>query len=187
MMKASDALLSAWMASTAEAGTLPGNYFRRLPNAGPLTIYGGVEAPGNLRTLSIRLPTISAGDASRRDSTHGYVITEESEPDGEVLVHIREIGSLVPKDLFLIFCSDVVEHVAASLTIPQAVRALDARLRQWRRFFQSRGEEGLTRERYVGLYAELDFLERCLDAAVSIDLIVGAWSGPLGTNQDYLF
>jgi hypothetical protein len=47
--------------------------------------------------------------------------------------------------------------------------------------------EGLTQEEYVGLYAELDFMERCLIDGIRPIHTVQGWSGPLGANQDFLF
>jgi hypothetical protein len=60
-------------------------------------------------------------------------------------------------------------------------------LQHWKRFFQSRSPEGLSREEYIGLYAELDFFAALLGAGIAPEALANAWQGPIGANQDFLF
>src|SRR6266496_3952494 len=189
-MKASEALRGAWTSAALETGVRRGYYRRRLDETGPLAIYAGIETPGRLRKIIVRIPQTEERSRTLTDSTRGYTVTEEkksSEHPDDLLVHVCETGGQVPKDLFLIFCSDIVENIAPCRSATEAVSVLYNRLQHWRRFFQARIEEGLTREAYIGLYAELEFLERCLTASVPAEHAVRGWSGPRGTNQDYLF
>jgi hypothetical protein len=188
MMKVSEALRSAWATTNKEASEDAGYYRRRLESAGVPAVFAGVEVPGKFRKISLGFPKVNFNLGGFAHQTHGYSVVEEKESvDGHVLVHICESGAHVPKDLFVIFCTDVIEYVSRPSTATEAIQVLALRLQYWRRFFENRSVEGLTLERYVGLYAELSFMERCLIAGIRPVETVQSWSGPLGANQDFLF
>src|SRR5258706_86246 len=187
-MKVSEILRSAWAITDKEAAGNAGYYRRRLEGMGLVAVFAGVEVPGKFRKISLSFPKISFHSESLAHRTRGYNVVEEKESvEGQILVHICETSEHVPKDLFLIFCSDVVEHVGRPSTTTEASQILAQRLLYWRRFFENRSVEGLTLEEYVGLYAELSFMERCLIAGIRPIETVQSWSGPLGANQDFLF
>ena len=189
-MKVSDALRSSWSAAESDASNTAGHYRRRIECAGPLPVYAGVGIPEMLRRISLRMPLAALGSGDCWHSTRGFDVLQENpsaDYPGDAVVHIIESAAPLPKDLFLIFCGDVLEHVSRGDSPASGVRILQSRLQHWRRFFQGRPEEGLSREQYIGLYSELEFLERCLGGGIPADCSVVAWSGPLGTNQDFLF
>lgn len=187
-MTASDALRQIWTATSAEAAQQPGYYHRRVPFSGPAT-YAGIVNPGALRRLSIEVDKSAIAHASFEDQTRGYLVSVEDR-DGEqkrrVFINLQEVPPSPARDLFMIFTADVLDHVSKCVTEPDAVRVLRERLQHWKRFFQSR-LEGLTREEYIGLYAELDFFRAGLTAGVAADALANAWQGPIGANQDFLF
>jgi Putative PD-(D/E)XK family member, (DUF4420) len=186
-MKASDLLRWAWTTVDAEVAERPGYYRRRLDGMGSMTILAGMEVPGKLRKISFAFSRANSIPENLAHQTRGYnVVIDNESADGPVLVNICETGQPLPKDLFLFFCTDLIENVIVRLTEKEAIQVLHSRLQHWHQFFQDRPNPGLSREEYVGLYAELDFLERCLLAGVSPVHIVQSWSGPLGANQDFL-
>ena len=189
-MKVSDDLQTAWAASKAEASAAPGYYRRRVKDSGPLAVYAGIQIPEKARKISVRIPSRLHVSTELVHSTRGYDISKDEidiEEPNTFSVCIRETMAAVPKDLFLIFGSDILEHLRRSEDTSTAVSALQSRLQHWKRFFQSRSDEGLSREEYVGLYAELEFLERGLARGIAAYGLTRGWSGPLGTNQDFLF
>lgn len=187
-MKASDLLRWAWTTVDAEVGGESGYYRRRLDGTGSMIVLAGMEVPGKLRKISFAFSRAISVPETMAHQTRGYnVVIDNETPEGPVLVNICETGQQIPKDLFLFFCSDLVESVSVRLTEREVIKVLGSRLQHWHQFFQDRPNPGLSREEYVGLYAELDFLEWCLVAGVSPVQLVQSWSGPLGTNQDFLF
>jgi hypothetical protein len=187
-MTASEALRQIWTATSAEAVQQPGYYHRRLPFSGP-AVYAGIVRPGTLRRLSIEVEKSTIAHANFEDQTRGYLVSVEDR-DGEdtdrAFVHLQESGPSPARDLFVIFTADVLDHVSKCINEPEAVRVLRERLQHWKRFFQSR-TEGLSREEYIGLFAELDFFRLGLTASVTPEALANAWQGPSGTNQDFLF
>src|SRR6266496_719116 len=108
-MKVSEALRSTWAITDKEAAGNAGYYRRRLESTGVVAAFGGVEVPGKFRKISLGFPKVSFHSEVFAHRTRGYSVVEEKDSvEGHVLVHICETGEHVPKDLFLIFCSDVI-------------------------------------------------------------------------------
>jgi hypothetical protein len=61
------------------------------------------------------------------------------------------------------------------------------RLIAWKRFFESKGEHGITRDEYVGLWGELHVMDAMISAGTPTSDALRAWLGPVGAPQDYSF
>jgi Putative PD-(D/E)XK family member, (DUF4420) len=189
MMTASDALRQTWAATSAEAAARTGYYHRRVSFPGHV-VYAGIVRPGVLRRLSIEVEKSHLARLNFEDQTRGYVVTVEDrdhEHTGRTFIHLQEVGASLSRDLFVILCADVLDHISKCSNEPEAIRVLHDRLQRWKRFFQSRSPEGLSREEYIGLYAELDFFAAALSAGISPEALANGWQGPIGANQDFLF
>jgi hypothetical protein len=188
MMTASDALRQTWSATSAEAAQAAGYYHRRVPFPGH-AVYGGIVRPGAFRRLSIEVEKSELTRINFEDQTRGYGVTVEDRPEhtGRAFIHLQESGPSPARDVFVIFCADVLDHISKCVSEAEAIRVLYDRLQHWKRFFQSRLPEGLSREEYIGLYAELDFFAAVLAAGIAPEALASAWQGPIGANQDFLF
>jgi hypothetical protein len=187
-MTAFDQLRQTWGLVHEEENKTPGYYYRRVPLKGPFPAYAGIVCPEGACRLSLLAESPSIQGVPLRDETRGYLVDVEPSPagyPGSSFVHITAKGSAFA-ELFAILAADILEQWTHQDQGQTAVARVHRRLQNWRRFFQ-RGGGGLSREEYVGLYAELTFLEILLDAEVEPDGAVHAWQGPLGSNQDFLF
>jgi hypothetical protein len=90
------------------------------------------------------------------------------------------------REIFAIFCADILEHWIPYADAADSLKSLSRRLARWKKFFQRGGQFGLSREDYIGLYGELSFIEASIKAGAASLPLVNAWQGPLGTNQDFL-
>ncbi|HEV8620434.1 MAG TPA: PD-(D/E)XK motif protein [Nitrospiraceae bacterium] len=188
MMTASKALIAAWDAASADAGVTPGYYHRRIQLRLSQPAYAGVVVPGRIRRLSFDFEEVSLQGLNLKDHTRGYLVeTEKHSSPERIFIHLQETPSGMPKDLFRVFCSDVLQHIAPCGNATETARTLHSRLGHWKRFFQSRSPEGLSRDEYIGIFAEIEFFKRCLEHGVAHQILSDAWQGPLGTNQDFLF
>lgn len=187
-MTASEALQQTWQAVRAEGDKAPGYYHRRIPIHSTFPAYAGIVYPeGACRVSLLAEGSVTRGIALRHE-TRGYAVDVEASPAGHpqaTFINITVRGTAFG-DMFTILAVDIIEQWVRHDQPRAAVEAVHRRLQHWRRFFQ-RGGGGLTREEYIGLYAELTFLEALLDAGTEPDAAVHGWQGPLGTNQDYLF
>ena len=188
-MTASDALRQTWAATSAEAAPRTGYYHRRVSFPGH-AVYAGIVRPGVVRRLSIEVEKSHLSHINFEDQTRGYVVTVEDrdhEYTDRAFIHLQEVGPSATRDLFVILCADVLDHVSKCASEFEAVSVLHNRLQHWKRFFQSRAPEGLSREEYIGLYAELDFFAAVLAAGIAPERLANGWQGPAGANQDFLF
>lgn len=187
-MKVSEVLSEAWDAASGDAGVTPGYYRRRIQLPLGLAIYGGVLVPGGMRCLSVEFGLTSLEGLNFKDQTRGYLVEIEVQSSGKgIFVHLQETPAVMPKDLFKILCSDILEHILSSRATADVAKTLHRRLQHWKKFFQNRSPEGLSRDEYIGLFGELEFFEKCLQRGVSLQVISDAWQGPMQANQDFLF
>jgi len=183
-----EVLKQTWDLVQNEANKSPGYYHRRVPIDCHFPAYTGIILPEKQRRLSLQIDRQALRKTSLRDETKGYVVDIERLPveDGEqAFIHITSTSQAF-EVIFSIVCADILEQWIPHNNAEAAVTAIHRRLLYWRRFFQH-GDTGLSREEYIGLYTELSFLEKLLDADIDPVRVVEAWQGPLGKNQDFLF
>ncbi|WP_245630917.1 PD-(D/E)XK motif protein [Candidatus Nitrospira nitrificans] len=187
-MRVSEVLSEAWDTASGDAGVTPGYYRRRIQLPLGLAIYGGVLVPGGMRCLSVEFGLTSLQGLNFKDQTRGYLVETEVQSSGKgIFVHLQETPAVMPKDLFKILCSDILEHILSSRATADVAKTLHRRLQHWKKFFQNRSPDGLSRDEYIGLFGELEFFEKCLQRGVPLQVLSDAWQGPLQTNQDFLF
>lgn len=188
MKQVSESLTMAWEAASAEAAEVPGYYRRRLSLDVPFPVYAGIVVPNRMRRVSIEFGIEALQGLDLTDRTRGCLVeTERDRQKGTVFVHVDETPASLPKDLFRILCEDLLEQVICCKFSAESARILQRRLQHWKNFFLKRSGDWLSYEEYVGLFGEIEFLERCLTGGIPPMLAVNAWQGPLGANQDYLF
>jgi len=86
--------------------------------------------------------------------------------------------------VFAALCHDIADYTREGVTEAHLAPAIIARLDHWRRLFE-RDSDGLGEAELRGLIGELLVLERLLDNVAAREA-VAAWTGPLGTPQDFL-
>jgi hypothetical protein len=91
-------------------------------------------------------------------------------------------------DIFYTLCKDLVEKTRTVPDLSAALHLVYQRLERWRAFLSKASKSLLTRQEVQGLFAELSFLERCLDTkALTAQAAVEGWQGPLGAPHDFIF
>ena len=89
------------------------------------------------------------------------------------------------REVFLTVCEDLVVALEGIADSTSRVKEIEACLLRWRRFFEQRGPEGLTQGMQQGLFAELRWLQRLLEANVDPKRAVSAWKGCERGYQDF--
>jgi hypothetical protein len=188
MMKVSEELDELWRKATLDIREKPGVYERRLSSVSVVPVYAGVNSPTRNRVLRIGFKNEQAVAAGIAHATRGYTVAlhVKHSGDGYTFIQITERDISMPRDLFGILCSDICSEMSTAKSELEGGRILRHRLSHWRRFFAIQ-EEGLSHEEYVGLYAELEFMERILKSGNPPRDVIRAWTGPSGSNQDFTF
>jgi hypothetical protein len=151
--------------------------------------HAGIHRPTDARILMLETEIKSVRGLRLKDETKGYsidVAPDEAGRKERATIRIRET-SIGYREIFTIFCADILEHWLPHAGASDSINSLGQRLSRWRKFFQRGAELGLSREDHVGLYGELSFIETGLNVGVGCQTIVDAWQAPLATNQDFLF
>jgi hypothetical protein len=188
-MTVSEILKQTWSAVIAEASQAEGYYHRRIPLACVWSAHAGIHHPTDARILVLETELGSVRSLRLKDETKGYSIDvgpDEAGRSDRATIRIQETSAGY-REIFTIFCADILEHWIPHAGASDSLKSLSQRLARWKKFFQRGAQLGLSREDYVGLYGELSFIETGLNNAVASLPIVNAWQAPLGTNQDFLF
>jgi hypothetical protein len=182
-------LEDGWENVSAESPAGPGCYYRRLSGAGGWPAHVAVTLPGSVRALILEADKRELRRHRFAEEARGFkidVIPDEFGRNDRASLRIAEnTGS--GREIFPVFCADIATHWLSSADIGAALEDLEKRLQKWKRFFQRGRGEGLSREDYIGLFGELCFFRRCMDAGVDVGRLVGAWNGPVSANQDFTF
>lgn len=186
-MTASEAIRTVWEAVTSEAGQREGYFYRRLKQPCVNASYAGIVQPSGARRLSLEFAARDFSSQPLPEDSRGFSSTIgelPGEPTGMVCLHLTE-ASPAFSSMFELLCVDALDQWNAKQSRIEAVKAVLQRLKLWRRFFQC--QPGLSREEYVGLFAELTVLGELLQSGLNPEYAVDGWSGPLGSNQDFMF
>lgn len=188
-MTVSETLKQTWDSVVAEKSQADGYYHRRIPLTCAWPAHAGIHRPTNARILILETELKSVRGLRLKDETKGYSIDvgpDEAGRNDRATIRIQESSSGY-REIFTIFCADILEHWLPHVGASDCLKALSRRLARWKKFFQRGAQLGLSREDYVGLYGELSFIEAGMSKGVASLQVVSAWQAPLGTNQDFLF
>jgi hypothetical protein len=188
-MTVSETLKQTWSMVVAEASQADGYYHRRVPLASVWPVHAGIHRPTDGRILILETELKSVRGLPLKDETRGYSIEvspDEAGRSDRAAIWIQETSAGY-REIFTIFCTDILEHWIPHAEVSESLKALTLRLARWKKFFQRGAPLGLNREDYIGLFGELSFIEAGLKAGVASLPFVNAWQAPLSTNQDFLF
>ena len=89
------------------------------------------------------------------------------------------------REIFLRFCTDIVEATKIAQSETQAISKLLTRTWSWHRLLTTGSLGRLSVEEQKGLVGELRFLENYVFQATSISDAVESWLGPFGAPNDF--
>ena len=182
-----DQLEAIWKAIEQESGQLPGTYQRRVPDGGDLTSYLGLVRPEGRRKIVVHLLASACSHLNLPTGGKGFELVVEHRPPSEYAVLHLEERSSAGNAIFSMVCADLIAVSKTSADVSTASMLFCNRLIAWKRFFESKGEQGITREDYVGLWGELHVMDAMLSAGTPPSDALRAWLGPIGAPQDYSF
>ncbi len=138
-MTASEALKQTWAAVALDAPPTEGYYRRRIPLASAWPAHAGIHRPTDARILLLETDARDVRGLRLKDETRGYSITvgpDDAGRAGRSTIRIHEATTGF-REIFSIFCSDILEHWLPHTAAPDALKVLAARLARWRKFFQA--------------------------------------------------
>lgn len=89
------------------------------------------------------------------------------------------------RGIFVTVCADLVRGLEVCLSNESRRKEIADFLFRWSRFFERYGEEGLSSERQRGLYGELWWLRRMIEAGIAPVDCISSWKGCERTYHDF--
>lgn len=88
-------------------------------------------------------------------------------------------------DIFTSFAEDVINVAQQIKNRTQYTAGIIRRLKLWKAFFENTGGQGLSHEKQIGLFGELDILEQLI--VEKGPSVIQYWKGPNSAAQDFQF
>ena len=164
-----------------------GSLTRRIASDSGFDIRVVVEKPSNRRGLLVSVGGEHHDLARRVPECSGFEFKRLGSESAGNTTYLLRSNEARHFELFAGVISDVLDRMCSATSEQDGVSRLVARLIQWQTFFRSGQPDGLTEEEQRGLYGELWFFKRLLEAGLFADLPVRSWVGPIGGNQDFQF
>lgn len=150
-----------------------------------VTVAGGSvrHAVDRLGRRHLLVPLAGGQEATEDRNSYGVSLSGRDLVDRNRCERFLDVACEMAelRDLFAVFCDDLLERLAADSGPPAAV--CSAVLERWRELFNPRRGALLGSEALVGLLAELHFLEQL--AARSPRRAVDLWTGPDKARTDF--
>lgn len=139
--------------------------------------------------LLLALPGVDAEELKRRKIELTGIKTDIRKlPDSGKLYFQLTLLTSENTDIFYTLCNDLIEKTRTAPDLSAALNLIHQRLERWRAFLSKASKSILTRQEIQGLFAELSFLEECMDKGhVTAQAAVEGWQGPLGAPHDFIF
>jgi hypothetical protein len=182
-----DRLEAIWSAVERESEQLPGTYQRRVPDGGVLTSYAALVRPEGRRRIAVHVLASMCSRLNLPAGGKGFeLVVEHRAPDEYAVLHLEERAGN-GNAIFSTVCADLISVSKSSADASTASLLFCNRLIAWKRFFESKGEQGITREEYVGLWGELHVMNAMIGAGTLPSDVLRAWQVSVGAPQDYSF
>ncbi len=162
--------------------------YRRLDLEKDNGIRLGVSIPGIKKELLIELT--DRGQHSFFDPKWAGLIITAIDLD----IHQEKIPHLMlhilrqeHESVFLLVCADIVVTLINIVKPEHRARELNNCLDKWSRFFHKHGFDGLGIEAQRGLFGEIYWMQRIINAGMNKNKAVNAWQGCSGAYHDYIY
>jgi hypothetical protein len=151
-------------------------------------LFLGVELETRRRLFILEAPYKILRDLGSLPQTNGVEASirymgDEDEHNLSLIIITKKIHY---HDLFVPLIKDILERLDAQDT-EKSVEIVISRLLRWQKFLEKFHFEGLGEEAQRGLFGELYFLNRLLEAEKNILTVIKAWRGPERTVHDFIF
>ncbi len=174
-----------WADLEADNTALSGRLYRRYAASAKPDIFAGIRRTTNTlqRLLAVSLP---APVLTEPLILNGLTLTVEADTarPGRQLV-LLTLTDPAQADLFGVVCEDLITQIADETSNQAVLNALLGRLEQWTTLFENLSPGGLSVEKRQGLFGEVWFLNRWLDAGADPTQCLTAWTGPGGSIHDF--
>ena len=148
----------------------------------------GKDAAGK-QLLVLALPGLNAEELKKRKLDFNGIKSDirQLNESGDIYFQLT-LQSTDNTDIFYKLCIDLTEKTRTVPDLKSALSEIYRRLEVWRRFLSKSTKSTLSFQEIQGLFAELSFLEECIDGKhITAEAALEGWQGPLDAPHDFIF
>ena len=174
-----------WTELEADITAPSGLLYRRYASSVVPDVFAGIRRTTNAmqRLLAVSLPAPAVTESINLYGLTLSVETDTARPGRQMV--LLTLTDTTQTDLFGVVCEDLIAQIADETGNQAVLNALLGRLEQWTILFENLSPGGLSVEKRQGLFGELWFLNRWLDAGADPAHCLTAWTGPGGSIHDF--
>lgn len=154
--------------------------YQRVNSTHPLDLYVGVDETGRWTLL-----LISEDPPLKAASSRMILVKSGRRPDRKWSLSFSLVEENY-KDMFVLFCEDIVSSSACITNKKKATRFVSKRYIEWRVMLSNARGNLLSPEEIKGLLGEMYFLKDFLSVKYGMEKAAMAWTGPKRLSQDFI-
>ena len=154
------------------------------------SVFAGRHYPDNTESVVFTFTELETTSFNQLPEGNGFEVrsfTDKNLFSGTGLAINRKPGGNF--ELFFKMVEDVL-GIASTRTennSHKTVKLILDRIKAWQKFMQFNGNTKLTLEQEIGLWGELEFIQKAISFALSPSSVISAWKGPLDELHDFSF
>lgn len=163
-----------------------GLLLRRYSGAVLPDVYVAMQHPEKLLCICISIDKsleVNISSFSKLQEIQVDLFPSPNQPDKNELVF--KLINFKHKDIFTVLCEDLITSIASETNEKKLVKEILNRFEKWKSLFNKISLQGLTPEEQRGLFGELYFLRKYLQANVNQLEIVNTWIGSEKQVRDF--
>jgi len=160
---------------------------RLAPDCGAIPVYWGKDCDGKFLCLVSLAGDFQSQFMQEKLAVKGIHIDLRRDASQNCQNLVLTLERQVDSDLFHTLCKSLVASLR-QVSLPEVALSVTLQhLKRWRIFLMGQNARLLSAQEYRGLFAELIFLVRLLEANPVPAHAISAWTGPDGVHQDFIF
>lgn len=177
-----------WIQLEANSSALAGLFKVRFSDASKCDVFLGVKFPETYRILILKVPFAIGKEFNFKYDFRGLKFDKIYDPDDSNYILLNLV--LVDKqfqDVFDTLVSDVLTAIINERALKIILKNYSNRLIKWQSLFERFRQQGLIPEEQRGLFGELYFLRKFLQANSNFQNVVSSWIGSEKQIRDFQF
>jgi hypothetical protein len=185
-MKMMERINRIWAQLELNSSTVAGLFKLRFSDASKCDVFLGVKLPETHRLLILKVPFNIGKEFNFKYEFRGLKFEKIYDPDDSKFLLLNLV--LVEKqfkDVFDTLVADIITGLLNENDIRVILKNYSNRLIKWQSLFERFSQEGLTPEQQRGLFGELHFLRKYLQAFTNKLDILNTWIGTERQVRDF--
>ncbi len=175
-----------WNHLESNTSTIAGLFKQRYSDTCKCDAFLGVKYPENFRMLILKVPFAVGKDFNFKYEFRCLRFEKVYDHDDSNLLLLNLVLSdRIFKDVFDSLVIDILGNIINESDIKVILKKYTNRLEKWRNLFERYNPEGLTPEEQRGLFGELYFLRKFLQANTNCSDVVNTWVGAEKQVRDF--